>query len=177
MNTTITKLSIFVFMVPAMTTLMIGAATTFGASTTHTYHNIWQTGNDDSWTSSFTHSPYSTGTVGSDDLSSLGYSQYGSGSHQQHHNSSPNMIADINGDNSNSTAGSVEPGSFSSIEYAWNHPHHHHHHNSLTDMIADINGDNSNSTAGSVEPGSFSSIEYAWNHPHHHHNNMIVDIN
>jgi len=49
------------------------------------------------------------------------------------------MIADINGDNPNSTAGSLEPDSFSSIEYAWNH---HHHHNSLTDMIADINGDN-----------------------------------
>jgi hypothetical protein len=173
MNTTIRKLSIFVFMVPAMITLMIGAATTFAASNTH--HHFQQIGNDDSWTSSFTHSPYSTGTVGGDDLGSLGYSQYGSGSHQQHP-----TAADINGDNSNSTAGSLEPGSFSSIEYAWNHPHHHHHHhhhNSLTDMIADINGDNSNSTAGSLEPGSFSSIEYAWNHPHHHHNNMIVDIN
>jgi hypothetical protein len=43
------------------------------------------------------------------------------------------MIADINGDNSNSTAASVEPGSFSSIEYAWNHPHHHN------GMIVDIN--------------------------------------
>lgn len=116
-------------MVPAMTTLMIGAATTFAASNTH--HQIQQIGNDDS----FTHSPYSTGTVGSDDLGSLGYSQYGSGSQQQHHNSSTDMIADINGDNSNSTAGSVEPGSFSSIEYAWNHPHHHHHNN----MIVDIN--------------------------------------
>jgi hypothetical protein len=159
-------------MVPAMTTLMIGAATSFAASNTHTHHDIQQIGNDDSWTSSFTHSPYLTGTVGSDDLGSLGYSQYGSGSYPQHH------IADINGDNSNSTAASLEHGSFTSIEYAWNHPHHHHHHhNSLTDMIDDINGDNSNSTAASLEPGSFTSIEYAWNHPHHHHNNMIVDIN
>jgi hypothetical protein len=156
-------------MVPAMTTLMISAETTFAASNTH--HHFQQIGNDDSWTSSFSHSPYSTGPGGGDDLGILGYSQYGSGSHQQH------RTADINGDNSNSTAGSLEPGSFSSIEYAWNHPHHHHHHNSLTDMIADINGDNSNSTAGSLEPGSFSSIEYAWNHPHHHHNKMSVDIN
>ncbi|MGA9148968.1 MAG: hypothetical protein WBZ36_00210, partial [Candidatus Nitrosopolaris sp.] len=69
-------MSIFVFMVPAMTTLMIGAATTFAASNTH--HQIQQIGNDDSWTSSFTHSPYSTGTVAD--------------------------TADINGDNSNSTA-------------------------------------------------------------------------
>ena len=69
--------------------------------------------------------------VGSDDLGSLGYSQYGS--HQQHHNSLTDKIAGINGDNSNSTAGSVEPGSFSSIEYAWNHPHHH------KGMIVDIN--------------------------------------
>ncbi|HXX99085.1 MAG TPA: hypothetical protein VEL11_18495 [Candidatus Bathyarchaeia archaeon] len=128
---TVRKLSIFVLMVPAMTTLMIGTATTFAASNTH--HYIPQVGNDDSWTSSFTHSPYSTGTVGSDDLGSLGYSQYGSGNH---HNSSTGMIADINGDNSNSTAGSLEPGSFSSIEYAWNHPHHHHHQNN---MIVDIN--------------------------------------
>jgi hypothetical protein len=92
MNTTIRKLSIFVFMVPAMTTLMIGPATTFAASNTH--QQMQQIGNDDSWTSSFTHSPYSTGTVGSDDL---GYSQYGSGNH------------------------SVEPGSFSSIEYGITH--------------------------------------------------------
>jgi hypothetical protein len=177
MNTTIRKLSIFVFMVPAMTTLIIGSATTFAASNTNTSHHIQQIGNDDSWTSSFTHSPYSTGTVGSDDLESLGYSQYGSGSHQQDHNRSTDMISDINGDNSNSTASSLEPDRFSSIEYAWNHTHHHHHHNSLTDMISDINGDNSNSTASSLEPDSFSSIEYAWNHPHHHHNGMIVDIN
>ena len=96
-------------MVSAMTTLMIGAATTFAASNIHPYHHIQQIGNDDSWTSSFTHSPYLTGTVGSDDLDSFDYSQYGYGSHQQHHNSSTEMSADINGDNSNSTAGSLEP--------------------------------------------------------------------
>jgi hypothetical protein len=129
------KLSVFVFIVPAMTTLMIGAATAFAASNTHTDHHIQQIGNDDRWSSSFTHSPYyTTASVGSDDLGSLGYSQYGSGSHQQHHIGSAHMIAGINGDNSNSTAGSVEPGSFNSIEYAWNHPHHHH-----DNMIVDIN--------------------------------------
>jgi len=129
------KLSVFVCIVPAMTTLMLGAATTFAASNTHTHHHTQQIGNDDSWTSSFTHSPYSIGTVNSDDLGSLGYSQYGSGSFQQHHNGSTDMIAGINGDNSNSTTGSLEPGSFSSIEYAWNHPHYHHHNT----MILDIN--------------------------------------
>jgi len=118
-------------MVPAMT---IGAGTTFAASNTHTYHNIWQIGNDDSWTSSFTHSPYSTGIVGRNDLSSLGYPQYGSGTHEQRYDRSPNMIADTNGGNSNSTAGSVEPGSFSSIEYAWNHPHYHHHNGMIVDI-------------------------------------------
>jgi hypothetical protein len=172
---TVRKLSIFIFIVPAMTTLVIGTATTFATSNTHTHHHIQQIANDDSWTSSFTHAPYLSTTGGSDDLGSLGYTQYGSGSHQQQDHSSTDMMTAIDGDNSNSTANSLEPGSFSSIEYAWNHPHHHHHHSS-TDMMAAIDGDNSNSTANSLEPGSFSSIEYAWNHPHHHHNNMIVDI-
>jgi hypothetical protein len=109
---------------------MNGAATVFAASNIHTHQDIQQIGNDDSWISSFTHSPYSIGTVGSDDLGSLDYSQSGPDSHQQQHNRPTDMIDDING-----TAGSVEPDSFSSIEYAWNHPHHHHHNN----MIVDIN--------------------------------------
>lgn len=148
---------------------ILGMATTFAASITHPHHHIQQIGNDDSWTSSFTHRPYFSSSGDSDELVSSGYSQYGSGSNQRHYNSSPNMITDINGDNSNSTAGSLTD-SFSSTKYAWNHAHHHH---SSTDMIASIDGNNSNST---LEPDSFSSIEYAWNHPHHHHNTMIVDI-
>ena len=44
------------------------------------------------------------------------------------------MIADINGDNSTSTAGSGDSGNFSSIQHAWNHPQHHQN-----DMIVDIN--------------------------------------
>ena len=45
------------------------------------------------------------------------------------------MIAHINGDNSNRTAGSDDRGTFSSIQYAWNHPRHHQQN----DMIAGIN--------------------------------------
>ena len=128
MNITVRKLSIFVFISAATTALTIGSTTTFAASNTHTHHHIQLMGNGDSWASSFTHPPYSTGTA---------WNQ------PHHHHSSTDMIAHIKGDNSNSTVGSVDPGSFSSIQYAWNHPHHHH---SSTDMIAHIKGDNSNST-------------------------------
>ena len=92
------------------------------------------------------------------------------------------MNADMNGDNSNSTAGigypgkfSDDRGTFSSIQYgSGGHAHHHH---SSTNMIAHINGDNSNSTAGSDDRGTFSSIQYAWNHPRHHQqNDMIANI-
>jgi hypothetical protein len=45
--------------------------------------------------------------------------------HTHHHQN--DMIADINGDNSNSTADSNGRGSFSPTEYAsGNHPHHHY---------------------------------------------------
>ena len=50
------------------------------------------------------HTPNSTGTVGSDDLGSFRSIQY-AWNHPHHHHSSTNMIAHINGDNSNSTAG------------------------------------------------------------------------
>src|SRR5215831_14009346 len=137
MNRTVNKLSIFIFIVPAMTTLVIGTATTFAASNTHLQHYTQQIGNDDDWTSSLTHPPYLSSTGGSDDLGSLGYTQYGSGSHRQHDHSSTDMIAAIDGDNSNSTASNLEPSSFSSTEYAWNHAHHHHNNNN--NMIVDIN--------------------------------------
>jgi hypothetical protein len=80
------------------------------------------------------HTPNSTGTVGSDDLGSFRSIQY-AWNHPHHHHSSTNMIVHINGDNSNSTAGSDDRGTFSSIQYAWNHPRHHQQN----DMIAGIN--------------------------------------
>jgi hypothetical protein len=169
MNTIARKLSIFVLMAAASTTaLTMGATTTFAASNTHTHH-IQLMGNDDSWASSFTHTPInSTGTVGSDDFGGFNSAQYG-WSHPHHHHSSTDMIADFNGDNSNSTAGSDNRGGFNSAQYGWSHPHHHH---SSTDMIADFNGDNSNSTAGSDNRGGFSSAQYgsSGSHSHHHPN-------
>jgi hypothetical protein len=134
MNTTVRKLSIFAFMAVATTVLTLGASTTFAASNTHTHHDIQLMNNDDSWASSFTHTPNSTST-GSDYPGSFSSTQYGSGSHPHHHHSSTDMIADINGANSTSTTGSGHPGSFSSTQYgSGSHPHHHHN-----DMIVDIN--------------------------------------
>ena len=49
MGTTVTKLSIFVFLVAAMTTLPIGATTTFAASKINNHHHIQLMSNDDSW--------------------------------------------------------------------------------------------------------------------------------
>jgi hypothetical protein len=100
--------------------------------------------------------------------------------HTHHHQN--DMIADINGDNLNSTADSNDRGSptqYELAQYAWSHPHHHH---SSTHMIADINGDNLNSTADSNDRGSptqYELAQYAWSHPHHHHSSthMIADIN
>jgi hypothetical protein len=168
MNTIARKLSIFVLMAAAATTaLTIGATTTFAASNTHTHH-IQLMGNDDSWASSFTHTPInSTGTVGSDDFGGFNSAQYG-WSHPHHHHSSTDMIADY-GNDSNSTGGSENRGGFSSAQYGGVQPHHHH---SSTDMIADFNGDNSNSTAGSDNHGGFSSAQYgsSGSHSHHHQN-------
>jgi hypothetical protein len=122
MNTIARKLTIFVLMAAAATTaLTIGTTTTFAASNTHT-HDIQLMGKDDRWASSFTHTPVNwTGDVGSGGFNA---EQYG-GSH--HHHSSTNMIADLNGDNSNSTAGSGDRGGFSSVQYgsSGSHPHHH----------------------------------------------------
>jgi hypothetical protein len=169
MNTIARKLSIFVLVAAAATTaLTIGATTTFAASNTHTHH-IQLMGNDDSWASSFTHTPInSTGTVGSHDFGGFSSAQYG-GVHPHHHHSSTDMIADFNSDNSNSTAGSDDRGGSSSAQYGGVHPHHHH---SSTDMIADFNSDNSNSTAGSDDRGGFSSAQYgsSGSHSHHHQN-------
>jgi hypothetical protein len=77
------------------------------------------------------------------------------------------MIADFNGDNSNSTAGSGEFGDLNSAQYGGVQPHHYH---SSTNMIADFNGDNSNSTAGSDNRGAFNSAQYGSSdsHPHQH---------
>jgi len=158
MNVIARKLPIFVLMaaVVATTALTIGATTTFAASNTHR-HDIQLMGKDDSWASSFTHTPVNwTANVGSDVFNSA---QYG-GVQPHHHHSSTNMIADAV-DNSNSTAG--EFGDLYSAQYAWSHPHHHH-----SSMIADYNGDNSNSTAGSDDHGGFSSTQYGSDsHPHH----------
>jgi len=121
-------------------------------------------GKDDSWASSFTHTPVNwTGDVGSGDFGGFDSAQYG-GVQPHHHHSSTNMIADSGG-NSNRTAGSGDFGDFNSAQYAWSHPHHHH-----SSMIADYNGDNSNSTAGSDDRGGFSSTQYGSSdsHPHNH---------
>jgi hypothetical protein len=130
MNAITRKLSIFVLIAAAATTtaLTIGATTTFAASNTHT-HDIQLMGKDDSWASSFTHIPVNwTGDVGSGGFNS---EQYG-WSHPHHHHSSTNMIADLNGDNSNSTAGTGDRGDFSSAQYGSSGSHSHHHKDSTT---------------------------------------------
>jgi len=126
MNTIARKLSIFVLMASAATTaLAIGTTTTLAASNTHAYQLM---GNDDSWASSFTHTPInSTGNAGFGDFNSA---QYG-WSHPHHHHSSTDMIADY-GDNSNSTAGSDDHGGFSSAQYG-SGSHSHHHKDSTPD--------------------------------------------
>ena len=131
MNTNARKLSIFVLMAAAATTaLTIGATTTFAASNTHR-HDIQLMGNDgsdDSWASSFTHTPVNwTGDVGSGDFGGFNSAQYG-GVQPHHHHSS--MIADYNGDNSNSTTGSDDRGGFSSTQYGSSDSHPHHHKDS-----------------------------------------------
>ncbi|MGA9149298.1 MAG: hypothetical protein WBZ36_01870, partial [Candidatus Nitrosopolaris sp.] len=150
MNTIARKLSVFVLMAAAATTaLTMGATTTFAASNTHTHH-IQLMGNDDSWASSFTHTPInSTGTVGSDDFGGFNSAQYG-WSHPHHHHGSTDMIADY-GDNSNSTAGSDDRGGFSSAQYGSSGSHSHHHLNST--------------------PNS------SWMWPTHHSASDIVDLN
>jgi len=167
MNTIARNLSIFVLMTAAaITALTNGTTTTFAASNTHT-HDIQLMDKDESWPSSFTHTPVNwTGDVGSGDFGGFDSAQYG-GVQPHHHHSSTNMIADSGG-NSNRTAGSGDFGDFNSAQYAWSHPHHHH-----SSMIADYNGDNSNSTAGSDNRGGFSSTQYGSpdSHSHHHKDN------
>ena len=114
MNTISRKLPIFVLMAAAvMTALTIGATTTFAASNTHT-HDIQLTDKDESWASSFTHTPVNwSGDVGND-FGGFNSAQYGVQPH--YHHSSTNMIAD-SGSNSNRTAGDF--GDFNSARYAW----------------------------------------------------------
>jgi len=139
-------------MVAATTALTIVATTTFAASNTHTHH-IQLMGKDESWASSFTHTPVNwTRDVGSGDFGGFNSPQYG-GVQPHHDHSSTNMIADSGG-NSNRTAGSDDFGDFNSAQYAWSHPHHHH-----SSMIADYYGDNSNSSAGSDDGGGFSATQ------------------
>jgi hypothetical protein len=152
MNIIARKLPIFVLMaaIVATTALTIGATTTFAAS------------NNDIQLMGMTHMPVNwTGDFGSGDFGDFNSAQYG-GVQSDNHHSSGNMIADSNGDNSNSTAG--EFGDFNSAQYAWSHPHHHH-----SSMIADSNGDNSNSTAGSNDRGGFNSAQYESSDGHSHH--------
>jgi hypothetical protein len=150
MNTIAKKLSIFVLMAAAATTaLTIGATTTFAASNAHTHH-IQLMGNDDSWASSFTHTPInSTGTAGSGNHGGFSSAQYG-GVQPHHHHNSTDMIADSNGDNSNSTAGSGNHGGFSSAQYG-SGSHSHHHQNSAANS--------------------------SWMWPTHHSASDIVDLN
>jgi hypothetical protein len=105
-----------------------------------------------------------------DDFGSFNSAQYG-WIHPHHSHSSTDMIADFNGDNSNSTAGSGEFGDLNSAQYGGVQPHHHH-----SSMIADFNGDNSNSTAGSENStagsenrGAFNSAQYGSSDSHPHH--------
>jgi hypothetical protein len=92
------------------------------------------------------------------------------------------MIADINGDNSNSTAGnyySRSPTAYEFAQYAWSHPHHHHNSADQNDIVA-TNGANPTNTADSTDSSSFSPTQYgSGSHPHHHHSSthMIADIN
>jgi opacity protein-like surface antigen len=150
MNTIARKLSIFVLMAAAAATaLTIGATTTFAASDAHTHH-IQLMGKDDSWASSFTHTPTNlTGTAGSDD-GGFNSAQYG-WSHPHHQHSSTDMIADFNGDNSNDTAGSDDRGGFSSAQYGSSGSHSHHHLNS--------------------------GVNSSWMWPTHHSASDIVDLN
>ena len=112
----------------ATTALTIGATTTFAASNTHR-HDIQLMGKDDSWASSFTHTPVNwTGDVGSDDHGGFNSAEYG-GVQPHHHHSSKNMVADSGG-SLNSTAGSDNRGGFSSTQYGSPDSHSHHHKDS-----------------------------------------------
>jgi hypothetical protein len=123
MNTIARKLTIFVLMAAAATTaLTIGTTTTFAASNTHT-HDIQLMG--------MTHMPVNwTGDFGSGDFGDFNSAQSHGGVQPHDHHSSGNMIADFNGDNSNSTAGSNDRGGFNSAQYESSDSHSHHHKDS-----------------------------------------------
>ncbi|MGA9154088.1 MAG: hypothetical protein WBZ36_26195 [Candidatus Nitrosopolaris sp.] len=123
MNTIRRKLSILVLIVAAATTtaFTIGATTTFAASNTHT-HDIQLMG--------MTHMPVNwTGDFGSGDYGDFNSAQYG-GVQPDNHHSSGNVIADFNGDNSNSTVGSNDRGGFNFAQYQSSDSHSHHHKDS-----------------------------------------------
>jgi hypothetical protein len=123
MNTIARKLSILVLIAAAATTtaFTIGSTTTFAASNTHT-HDIQLMG--------MTHMPVNwTGDFGSGDYGDFNSAQYG-GVQPDNHHSSGNVIADFNGDNSNSTAGSNDRGGFNSAQYESSDSHSHHHKDS-----------------------------------------------
>jgi len=92
------------------------------------------------------------------------------------------MIADTNGNNSNSAAGnyySRNPTAYEFAQYAWSHPHHHHSSADQNDIL-DTSGANPTSTADSNVSSSFSPTQYgSGNHPPHHHSStdMIADTN
>jgi hypothetical protein len=123
MNTIRRKLSILVLIAAAATTtaFTIGATTTFAASNTHT-HDIQLMG--------MTHMPVNwTGDFGSGDYGDFNSAQYG-GVQLDNHHSSGNVIADFNGDNSNSTVGSNDRGGFNFAQYQSSDSHSHHHKDS-----------------------------------------------
>jgi hypothetical protein len=148
MNTIARKLPVFVLMAAALTTaLTIGPTTTLAVSNTH---QLQLMGNDDSLAST------------SNEFGDFNSAQY-AWSHPYHH-SSTDMIADFNGDNSNSTASSDYRGGFNSAQYGVQ-PHHHH---SSTDMISNFNNDNSTGNVGSDGFADLNSAQYGVQ-PHHHH--------
>jgi hypothetical protein len=138
MNTIARKLSIFILMAAASTTaLTIGATTTLAISNTQT-PQFQLMGNEDSLAST------------TNELGDFNSAQY-AWSHPHHNHSSTNMIANFNGDKSNSTAGSDDFGDFNSAQYGSSDTHSHHHKDST--------------------PNS------SWMWPTHHSAPDIVDLN
>jgi hypothetical protein len=90
--------------------------------------------------------------------------------HTHHQNE---MIADINGDDSNSVADAT---AYEFAQYAWSHPHYHHSSADQNDIVA-TNGANPTSTADSSDSSSFSPTQYGSGSHHHSSTDMIADIN
>jgi hypothetical protein len=131
MKTTARKMSIFVVMAVATTTLMLGTSTVLAASNTHTHHVIQVKSSGDDWF------PTSTALAASN-------------THTHHHNmhlvsSNANHLTGTNGINSigsrNDDFSTGWPGSFSPTQYGSTVDNSHHHH-SPTGTTADINSAN-----------------------------------